>query len=119
MEWPDLGANRQVGNKIRIDETFLAGDSQLYRDNSAERSLTDNYPADSPRLGVYLSPVNEVNQDIAEQFGGLSIDDFIGTPGDLDKDHYPDLENLQYEYLKKYTSWKIQTTKLYQTDPTL
>jgi hypothetical protein len=103
MEWPDLGTNRQVGNKIRIDETFLAGDTQLYRDNKAERSLTDNYPADTPRLGVYLSPVNEVNQDIAEQFGGLSIDDFIGTPGDLNKDHYPDLENLQYEYLKKYT----------------
>jgi len=108
MEWPDLGANRQVGNKIRIDETFLAGDSQLYRDNSAERSLTDNYPADSPRLGVYLSPVNEVNQDIAEQFGGLSIDDFIGTPSDLSKDHYPDLENLQYEYLKKYTSGRYR-----------
>lgn len=108
MEWPDLGTNRQVGNKIRIDETFLAGDNQLYRNNRAERSLTDNYPADTPRLGVYLSPTNETNQDIAEQFGGLSIDDFIGTPGDLSKDHYPDLENLEYEYLKKYTTGRYR-----------
>jgi len=104
MEWPDLGANRSISNKIRIDETYLAGQNQLRRDSSAVRSAIDNYPPESPRLGVYLSPTNEVNQDIAEQFGGVSIDDFIGDPSALSLDHYPDLKGLEYEYLKKFTT---------------
>ena len=54
-------------------------------------------------MGVYLSPLNETDQDIAEQFGGLSIDDFIGNPTHLDDEVYPDLERLQHEYFKKYT----------------
>lgn len=103
LEWPDLGGNRSIGNKIRVDDTILAGDNTLYRNISVERALTDNYPIDSSRLGVYLSPTNEINQDIAEQFGGLSIDDFIGDPSQLGSNNYPDLEQLRFNYLKKYT----------------
>ncbi len=33
LEWPDLGANRSVGSKVRIDSTVLSGD-QLYTDNT-------------------------------------------------------------------------------------
>lgn len=101
-EWPDLGANRSVGNKVRIDTTVLNG-NQLYLNARAEKPLTDSYPPDSPRLGIYLSPTNEVNQDIAEQFGGISIDDFIGDPTYLELDNYPALVQLQREYGKKYT----------------
>ncbi len=101
LEWPDLGGNRSVSNKIRIDTTETVG-NQLFRDNSIEKPLTDNNPPDSSRLGIYLSPTNEVNQDIAEQFGGLSIDDFIGNPADISLDYYPELSQLQREYLKKY-----------------
>ena len=103
LEWPDLGGNRSVSNKIKIDTTTLSGDNQLYRNIKTEVALSDNSPIDSPRLGVYLSPLNEINQDIAEQFGGLSIDDFIGNPADLSNEVYPDLEKLQREYFKKYT----------------
>ncbi len=101
VEWPDLGANRSLSNKIRIDSTVLSG-NQLYTDARAEKPLTDNYPPDSPRLGVFLSPTNEVNQDIAEQFGGISIDDYIGDPTYLELDNYPALAQLQREYGKKY-----------------
>jgi len=102
LEWPDLGANRSISTKIRIDSTVLT-DNQLFKDTKAEKPLTDNNPPDSPRLGVFLSPSNEINQNIAEQFGGLSIDDFIGDPTYLELDHYPPLEQLQREYSKKYT----------------
>ena len=102
LEWPDLGGNRSVSNKIKIDTTTLSGGNQLYRNTKTEIALSDNSPIDSPRLGVYLSPLNETNQDIAEQFGGLSIDDFIGNPADLNNEAYPDLEKLQREYFKKY-----------------
>ncbi len=104
QEWPDLGGNRSVSNKIRLDNTILAGDNQLHRNNSVLRSLIDSNPPDSPRLGVYLSPTNEVDQDIAEQFGGLSIDDFIGDPTYSALNHYPGLGELRREYYKKYTN---------------
>jgi hypothetical protein len=104
LEWPDIGTNRSIGNKIRIDDTFVAGNNQLRVDTSVVRSLLDNYPIDSPRLGVYLSPTNEINEDIAEQFGGLSIDDYIGTPSDLSKNYYTGLDDLKREYFKKYTA---------------
>ena len=103
LEWPDLGANRSVGSKVRIDSTVLSG-NQLYTDSKAERPLTDSYPPDSPRLGVYLSPSNEINQNIAEQFGGISIDDYIGDPTYLELDHYPALAQLQRDYSKKYAN---------------
>lgn len=103
LEWPDLGANRTVSNKIRIDNTFVAGDTQLFPNVSVVRSVSDNNPIDSPRLGVYLSPTNEVDQDIAEQFGGLSIDDFIGDPSYYELNNYPALDQLKREYYKKYT----------------
>ena len=102
LEWPDLGANRSISTKIRIDSTALT-DNQLYRNTKVEKPLTDNNPPDSGRLGVYLAPVNEVNQDIAEQFGGVSIDDYIGDPSHASLDDYPDLQTLQREYSKKYT----------------
>jgi len=110
LEWPDLGGNRSVSNKIRIEDTFTAGGGVgtegniLYRNNSVQRSLADNQPPDSPRLGIYLSPQNEINQDIAEQFGGISIDDYIGDPSYLSLDTYPGLDELKREYSKKFTS---------------
>ena len=107
LEWPDLGGNRSVSNKIRIDKTVPGTSVQLRRNTSTERFLSDTNPIDSPRLGIYLSPTNEVNQDIAEQFGGLSIDEFIGDPAHAALDTYPDLEKLQREYNKKYITRNV------------
>jgi len=102
LEWPDLGGNRSVSNKIRIEPTVNTS-TLLYPNRKTQKSLTDSQPPDSPRLGVYLSPQNEINQDIAEQFGGISIDDFIGDPQDVYRQYYPDLDKLSNEYYKKYT----------------
>ncbi len=106
LEWPDLGGNRSVSNKIRIEPTLTVG-TGLYTNRSIQRSLTDTQPPDSPRLGVFLSPQNEINQDIAEQFGGISIDDYIGDPQDVYREYYPDLANLSNEYYKKYTAHNL------------
>lgn len=103
LEWPDLGANRSISTKVRIDTTNLV-DKQLFHYTKVEKPLSDNNPPDSPKLGVFLSPMNEVNQDIAEQFGGISLDDYIGDPSQLYLDDYPDLQDLARVYSKKYTS---------------
>ena len=104
LEWPDLGGNRSVSNKIRIENIITTGRNQLFRNTSVQKNLSDSNPPESPRLGVYLSPTNEINQDIAEQFGGLSIDDFIGNPANKHLNEYPELEALRREYQKKYTA---------------
>ena len=102
MPWPDIAGNRQISNKVRIDQTIRTSD-QLYRNTKVEVSLQDNQPVDSPRLGIYLSPTDEINKDIAEQFGGLSMDDFIGSYNDVYENNYNDLTSLRNEYLKKNT----------------
>ena len=104
LEWPDLGGNRSIGTKIRIESTTTAGTTELWTDNKSQRSLSDTQPPDSSRLGVYFSPQNEINQDIAEQFGGISIDDYIGDPSYLSLDTYPGLDRLKWEYSRKFTS---------------
>ena len=108
LEWPDLGSNRSVSNKIRIEDTTSAG-NQLYPNRKIQKSVADNAPIDSPRLGIYLSPTNEINQDIAEQFGGISIDDYIGDPKDLYNDYYTNLIDLEDLYFKKWTTGRYQT----------
>jgi len=100
LEWPDIAGNRQVSNKVRVDSIINTSD-QLYTNIKTQASLQDNQPVDSPRLGVYLSPTDEVNQDIAEQFGGLTMDDFIGSYNDVYNEGYDDLRALRGFYLKK------------------
>ena len=103
LEWPDNGGNRQLANKVRIENTTNTS-QQLFRNSKTQRSNSDNAPTDSPRLGVFFSPTNEVNQDIAEQFGGLSLDDYIGDPGDLYNASYDALEDLRRIYFRKYAT---------------
>jgi hypothetical protein len=98
--WPDLIGNRQTSNKIRIEDTINTSD-QLFRNHKTQKSLQDTQPPDSPRLGIYLSPTDELNQDIAEQFGGISVDDYIGDYSNVYENEYKDLKGLQREYAKK------------------
>lgn len=100
MPWPDLIGNRQTSNKIRIEDTINTSD-QLYRNIKTQKSLQDTQPPDSARLGIYLSPTDQVNEDIAEQFGGISLDDFIGDYSNVYENNYKDLDALKREYAKK------------------
>lgn len=101
LYWPDISGNRQISNKIRLQENSLLK-SVLSSQAKLEIASNEVYPQDSPRLGLYFSPQDEVNQDFAEQFGGSSVDDLIGNPADLNKDRYPGLARIQFEYAKKY-----------------
>ncbi len=103
LNWTDGGANRQIGSKIRIEQGIQTNGNQLLTEQSIVTSLQDLLPVDSPRLGVYLSPTDEVNEDISEMFGGYNLDDFTGDPAYYYEDDYPSLQPLRTEYLKKYT----------------
>lgn len=102
MEWPDVSANRIISNKIRIEDNnaFLGNVLDLKR--RTEISSNNLYPNDTAKLGIYLSPTNEINEDIAQQMGGFRIDDYIGDEEDDYTDEYKDLLILRNEYFKKY-----------------
>jgi hypothetical protein len=101
-EWPDVSANRIISNKIRIEENNAFSGNTLDLKRRSEISANDLYPTDTTKIGVYLSPTNEINEDIANQFGGFRIDDYIGDEEDYYTDEYVDLIALRNEYFKKY-----------------
>lgn len=102
--WPSIGMNREISNKIRIETGSL--DSNILDSKSRiEKNSYDLYPLDSPKVGVYFSPQNEINEDIAQQFGRLVLDDYIGNPNDDNNFSYPDLEQLSRHYWKKYQTF--------------
>ena len=49
----------------------------------AELSQYDTAPLDSNKLGIYFSPQTMINEDIIAQLGFVSLDDYIGDPGDV------------------------------------
>lgn len=105
---PNLGDNLNVSDKIRIESAKL--DGQLNTQHSVEVSQYDTFGLDSPKVGVYFSPQDEINEDISDQFSGLLLDDFIGDPRDDFKGQYTELQALRTHYNLKYTDrnqfWK-------------
>jgi len=99
---PIVGGNRPTSNKIRLE------DSQLYYGNlsSKKRSEISSYdlaPTDSPKLGVYLSPVDIMNEDIAHQLGVADLSEFYGEPGNMYQDEYEGLKTIRNRYFQKYS----------------
>ena len=99
--WPSIGMNREIANKIRIESASI-NTGILDSKSRLEQNSYDLYPLDSPKVGVYFSPQNEINEDIAQQFGGIVLDDYIGNPNDDNEFEYPDLKQLSLHYWKKY-----------------
>lgn len=110
--YPNIGDNMDISNKIRIEDSSL--DGILSSKHSIEKNEFDNYSLDSPKVGVYFSPQDEINEDIADQFSGILLDDFLGDPRDDSKMYYSKLQELRSHYNLKYSDknsfWKY--TKL-------
>ena len=95
-----LGAGTYDDNKIRLEDNELVG--VLDVKTRAERSQFDRSALDSAKLGVYFSPQTMIDEDIIAQYGFLSLDEYIGDPGDSDLDYYPKLVQKAQDYWKKY-----------------
>jgi hypothetical protein len=94
---PSLGFN--VSNKIRFEEQTLI--SNLSYKNRATKKSFDRAPIDSNRLGLFFSPIKELNMDIVKAFGDFNIDNYIGDPSDEYKDSYKELEGLRTYYFER------------------
>ena len=99
---PEIIGTRNVSDKIRIESEEYVG--QLSLDKSlASSSLQVNSP-DSYNLGVFFSPVDDIDIDISHQIGGAKFDDFVGNPRDAHRKTYRELKTIQKSYWQKYST---------------
>ena len=94
---PSLGFN--ASNKIRFEEQTLITDLS-HRVRATKKSF-DRAPIDSNRLGLFFSPIKELNMDILKAFGDFNIDNYIGDPSDEYKDNYKQLSVLRNYYFER------------------
>ncbi len=97
-EVPQIGF---VGkDKVRLEDIELTG--QLSYKARATKKAFDRAPIDSNRLGLFFSPVKELNLDILRSLGALNIGDYIGDWGDeYGTDTYSSLTELRNYYFQR------------------
>jgi len=101
---PNYGPNRRSTDKIRIENNFLSGSgASLSTTEKFDFSSNDFSPVDSPKVGIYFSPTDVVNDDIISSFANLDFNDLLGDPRDNFKLQYRDLKESADKYFKKYT----------------
>ena len=100
---PSLGFN--YSNKIRFESASLVGD--LSYKTRATKKAFDRAPIDSNRLGLFFSPIKELNMDILKAFGDFNIDNYIGDPSDEYKDTYRELDTLREYYFQRLDNRNI------------
>ena len=94
---PSIGFG--YGNKIRFEDQTLVSDLS-YKARATKKAF-DRAPVDSNRLGLFFSPIKELNMDILKAFGDFNIDNYIGDPGDEYKTTYSELDNLRHYYFER------------------
>ena len=96
---PSLGFN--YSNKIRFESSSLMPGRDLsYKVRATQKSF-DRAPIDTNRLGLFFSPIKELNMDILKAFGDFNIDNYIGDAADEYKDTYSQLDTLRHYYFER------------------
>ena len=107
---PQTGFN--FGNKFRFETQFdfegneinsesVNGVNLDYKSRATKKSF-DTAPIDTDRLGLFFSPIKEINMDILKSLGNFNIDDYIGNPQDEYNDRYTDLDRLRNYYFQRF-----------------
>ena len=101
---PNHGPNRRLASKIRIENNFISGSgAALSRTTRWDASSNDFSPIDSPKLGIYFSPTDAINEDIVLSFANLDFNQYIGDPRDNFEPEYRELKDIANEYFQKYS----------------
>ena len=96
-----LGGNVPRSQKIRLESNELV--RRLSPTSTAEKSRFDRASVDTNKLGLFYSPADQINKDIFNHIGNVSLDDYIGDPDHEITPEYPDLTHFSKEYWKKYS----------------
>jgi hypothetical protein len=89
------------GNKVRFETQTKILDLS-YRTRATKKSF-DQSPVDSNRLGLFFSPIKEINLDILKGLGEFEIDNYIGNPSDEYSEEYRDLRTLRNYYFDRFS----------------
>ena len=101
---PNYGPSRRTSDKIRIENNFLSGSgASLNTTQRFDFSSNDFSPVDSPKVGIYFSPTDTVNDDILASFANIDFNQLLGDPRDNFKTEYPELKESANKYFQKYT----------------
>tara|TARA_R110001606_G_scaffold260198_3_gene408046 strand:+ start:3986 stop:5107 length:1122 start_codon:yes stop_codon:yes gene_type:complete len=107
---PDTVGASMTSEKVRIDEGII-DENILHPTIKTEISTLDRQPPDYEDLGIFLSPTNEINEDIIYTLGAFRMDDYIGNPlpSAQTASVYEDLKEIKDIYFKKverrYNYW--------------
>lgn len=107
---PSSGFN--VGNKVRFETQYDLSGTEIsdvstngvsldYKSRATKKSF-DQAPIDTDRLGLFFSPIKEINMDILKSLGQFNIDDYIGDPADEYNDEYKSLSTLRNYYFDRF-----------------
>jgi hypothetical protein len=106
---PSLGFN--YSDKIRFETQYTLRGTEITPDmnevvdlshiSRATQRQFDRAPIDSNRLGIFFSPIKELNMDILKTFGDFNIDNLIGNPSDEYSDRYRELDELRGYYFQR------------------
>jgi len=96
---PSTGFN--FANKVRFESQTKLIDLS-YRQRATKKSF-DQSPVDSNRLGLFFSPIKEINMDILKSLGGFDIGNYIGNPADDFSPEYGELKTLRNYYFDRYS----------------
>jgi hypothetical protein len=88
-------------NELSSDGDGFIGIQLDYKTRSTKKSF-DTSPIDSDRLGLFFSPIKEINMDILKSLGQFDIDNYIGDPSDEYRDEYKSLSTLRNYYFDRY-----------------
>ena len=101
---PNHGPNRRMATKIRIENNALSGSgANLNRNSRFDQSSNDFAPIDSPKLGIYFSPTDVINEDIVSSFANLDFNQYLGDPRDNFSENYRELIDISDTYFQKYS----------------
>ena len=97
---PNTIGKSPVNRKIYIDNG-TTDDNILSPDILSQLPTSERQAPDFSNIGIYLSPQNEINEDIIYTLGTFSLDTFLGDPREETLDTYTSFKPLIDQYFKK------------------
>ena len=97
---PNTIGKSPVNRKIYIDNG-TTDDDILSPDILSQFPTSERQIPDFSNIGIYLSPQNEINEDIIYTLGTFSLDTFLGDPREETLDTYTSFKPLINQYFKK------------------
>lgn len=103
VEIPSIGFRADT-DKIRFESQSLFDKPVLQLNTRITKKQFDDAPVDSNKLGIFISPTDEVNRDIVRSFGGLDFMNEIGNPADRYSSSYSGLNTINEHYWSRHSS---------------